>query len=297
MSLSERQAAGAVLLAAIAFAAISIFTIIATRDGTTLSMFMLVRFGVAALVLGIPARRELLRPWTAQTGRVFVAGAIGQSLVGVLSLASLRWIPAATLVVLFYTFPAWVTLGAAWRGSEPLTPARTIALLLSLTGILLLVGWPGSSAIDPLGASLALAAAVVYAIYIPIMRKVQVGIGSLHATWLISVGVTIVFAVAAVLRGEFTLALTPAAWAASVATGIFSTALGLLFFLRGLAVLGSVRTSILSTIEPIVAAAMASVVLGQPITRPMVVGGAFIMAAVVIIASGPAVAARQAARP
>lgn len=297
MSLSERRAAGAVLVAAVSFAAISIFTIIATRDGTALSMFMLVRFGAAALVLLIPAWRDLRRPWTLRTGQIFAAGAIGQSLVGVLSLASLRWIPAATLVVLFYTFPAWVTLGAAWRGTEPLSPARAIALALSLIGILLLVGWPGSGGIDPLGASLALSAAVVYAIYIPVMQKLQAGVGSLHATWLITLGVTVVFVAATVLRGEFTLALTPAAWAASVATGVLSTALGLLLFLRGLAVLGSVRTSILSTVEPIFAAVMASLVLGQPITLPMVVGGAFIMAAVVIIAAGPAVTARQATRP
>jgi drug/metabolite transporter (DMT)-like permease len=56
-----------------------------------------------------------------------------------------------------------------------------------------------------------------------------------------------------------------------------------ILFLRGLAVLGPVRTAIVSTAEPFFTAALAAPVLGQPITVRTVVGGVLIAAAVVLL--------------
>ena len=47
----------------------------------------------------------------------------GQAAVGGAQPVGARWIPAATLGFLFYTFPAWVALFAALRGTEPWTGA------------------------------------------------------------------------------------------------------------------------------------------------------------------------------
>lgn len=286
---AERRAAGAVALAALGFALISIWTIVATRDGMALSFFLLVRFVAATVVLApFVQRAPRLSPGRAVAARIMALGAVGQSLVAVLSLAALAWIPAAALVALFYTFPAWITLGAAWRGTERLTVARGIALMLSLIGVTCLVGWPGREALDPWGVALGLGAAVVYAIYVPLMSRVMVGVPALHATWLVTAGVSLVFLVGVPVRGELTLDATPGAWGAAIATGIVSTALALLLFLRGLGTLGPVRTSIVSTVEPVFAALLAAAMVGQPITLPMIVGGALIMAAVVVLSLGDA---------
>ncbi|MBL8984507.1 MAG: DMT family transporter [Gemmatimonadetes bacterium] len=283
-SANERRAAGAVVLAALGFSLISIQTIVATRDGVALSMFLLVRFVSATVVLTpfLP-RDPAARPPRRTEANIAMVGGVGQSLVAVLTLASLRWIPAATLVVLFYTFPAWITLGAAWRGTERLTTGRAIALLLSLVGITCLVGWPGRAGVHPIGASLALAAAVVYAIYVPVISRVTAGVNAVRATWLVTTAVAVIFLVATAARGEMQLVMSLPAWGAGLMAGVASTALALLLFLRGLVTLGPVRTSIVCTVEPIFAAVLAAAVLDQPITLPMVVGGALIMTAVVVL--------------
>lgn len=286
---AERRAAGAVALAALGFSLISIWTIVATRDGMALSFFLLVRFVAATVVLTPFVHRDAAPPpGRAVDARIMALGAVGQSLVAVLSLAALAWIPAAALVALFYTFPAWITLGAAWRGTERLSVARVVALVLSLVGVTCLVGWPGRAALHPWGVALGLGAAVVYAIYVPLMSRVMVGVPALRATWLVTAGVALVFLVGAPARGEFTPDATVAAWGAALATGVFSTAVALLLFLRGLTTLGPVRTSIVSTVEPIFAALLAAAMVGQPVTLPMVVGGALIMTAVVVLSLGDA---------
>jgi drug/metabolite transporter (DMT)-like permease len=290
---AERRAAGAVALAALGFALISIWTIVATRDGMALSLFLLVRFVVATVVLAPFVRRDPSpAPGSAVDARIMALGAVGQTLVAVLSLGALAWIPAAALVALFYTFPAWITLGAAWRGTERLTLARGIALALSLVGVACLVGWPGRAALHPWGVALGLGAAVIYAIYVPLMSRVMVGVPALRATWLVTAGVSLVFLVGTPALGDLTFGATPAAWGAAIATGVFSTAVALLLFLRGLSTLGPVRTSIVSTVEPIFAALLAAAIVGQPITLPMIVGGSLITAAGVVLSLGDARRAR-----
>ncbi len=288
----EARAGAFVILAAFSFALISILTVVATREGLPLTMLMLLRFFVAGLVLTPVVMREPVPPVDGgRVLRVVITGGIGQAVVGVLSLAALAWIPVATLVVLFYTFPAWVTLLSAWRGHEKLTRDRIAALVLSLAGVLCLTGLPGGEAIHPTGIMLALAAALAYAIYVPLMGRLQVGLPPTRATWLIAIGVTVVFLVAAPVRGEFTLRLSTSAWLAVTTIGVFSTAIGLMAFLRGLSVLGPVRTSIICTVEPLFAAVLASLMLDQAITLPMAAGGVLILAAVVLLSMRPRPAA------
>ena len=56
-----------------------------------------------------------------------------------------------------------------------------------------------------------------------------------------------------------------------------------MLFLRGLKALGPVRTAIISTIEPFCTALLGASVLGQPLTKDTLLGGAFIAGAVVLL--------------
>ena len=145
---------------------------LATRAGARLSELLAWRFLIAAVLLAIVAggpsavRREARRGLPL----VVLAGG-GQAAIGGLSLGALRYIPAATMIFLFYTYPAWVTVLSALRGKEPLTGRRLIALVLSLAGIAVMVGLPGTgaSSVATPGVLLALAGALLYALYIPMI--------------------------------------------------------------------------------------------------------------------------------
>jgi hypothetical protein len=75
------------------------------------------------------------------------------------------------MIFLFYTYPAWVTVIAALRGKESLTGRRLLALALSLAGIAVMVGLAGTgaSSVATPGVLLALAGALLYALYIPMI--------------------------------------------------------------------------------------------------------------------------------
>ena len=94
------------------------------------------------------------------------------------------------------------------------------------------------------------------------------------------------FAAAGVFQGGPSISFAPIAWSAIALLAIFSTVLAFLAFLRGLAVIGPVRTAIVSTIEPFCTATLASVVLGQSFGTRTFIGGLFIAAAVILLQLG-----------
>lgn len=286
---SDATGAGLVytLLAATGFASVSILTAAAVATGLTLTTVLTWRYVLAAVVLtvwvgarGYPRipPREMLR---------FVAlGGFGQALLVYLALASLAYIPAATLGFLFYTYPAWVAVAQAVRGAERVDARRGLALLCSFGGTALMVGGPSAGGLDPRGVALALGAAIVYGAYIPMMRVLQKDHPVAPTSAYAKIGSALAFLVASVADRSFTAQLTPTAWGLIAVLTIGSTVLPGVFFMLGLVRLGPVRTAVVSSVEPFLTALLAAAVLGQPLTGATLAGGAAIVAAVALLQVG-----------
>jgi drug/metabolite transporter (DMT)-like permease len=277
-----------IALSACGFGAIAIFVTLATRTGAPLLTLLSWRYIIATLVLGVIAVFTGAIRFDRGALRVMFYSGLGQSLIAFLSLSALEYIPAGTLAFLFYTYPAWVAIIARLRHSEPLTPARLLALALSLTGIFVMVGAPGGAALHPIGVTLALVAAVLYAAYIPMIGTLQQNITPIATATYMAAGATLILGLAAVLRGEFTTDLHSTAWIAILGLSLVSTVGAFLGFLSGLRVLGSVRTAIVSTVEPFFTALVSAWLLSQPLTRTTLVGGVFIATAVILLQLRPA---------
>jgi drug/metabolite transporter (DMT)-like permease len=288
----ERRAAGLLVLAACGYGSLSIGTALADRLGVTLAALMAWRYTLAAPVLlvaggGIAAHRV---PWR-RAGALLLLGGGGQTLITWLSLSALAWLSAASLGFLFYTYPAWVALFAALAGTERLTPPRLVALALALVGITVMVGAPWSAAMPWPGVVRALGAAVVYALYIPLIHRLRGPLDAAVASTYVVAGAAIVFVAAALGAGTLWQGMGAGAWAIALVLAVVSTAVAFIAFLRGLEVLGPVRTAILSTVEPFWTALLAAIVLGQAVGPGVAVGGVLIIAAILLLqhAGSPAV--------
>ena len=270
--------------AALGFSTIAIFTTLLTNAGTPLFTAMLGRYVFASMVLvpmagGVAAMRLPRRRILQLAG----IGGLGQALIAILSLSALNYIPAAMLVFLFYTFPAWVALRAAILRTERLTGMRLFSLALSFAGVGVMVGWPGADAVHPLGAALALVAAIVYALFIPLIDRLRAGVSAVTATAWVAIGAIIVFSIAGLVTGQLAIPSKPTSWLWLVGLGTVSTAFAFTLFLHGLEALGPVTTSIITTAEPFFVASLAALVLDQPIKPQTMIGGALIAIAVLVL--------------
>lgn len=280
------RATALVAFSACCFGSIAILVTLATRAGARLVELLAWRYLLAALLLGLVAGGPAVvrRPGRRSFLIMALAGG-GQAVVAGLSLSALRYIPTATMAFLFYTYPAWVTVISALRGKEPLTGRRLIALLLSLAGIVAMVGLPGagtSSDATP-GVVLALSGALLYALYIPMLGHFGRELGSALASTFTAAGAAVILFVVAFAQGGFALRQPPIVWIAVVLLAVLCTVVAFMCFLRGLETLGPVRTAIVSTVEPFWGALAASLLLAQPLTSRTLTGGVLVAAAVIIL--------------
>lgn len=281
---AERRASLLVLVGACGFGTLSIGTVFAGREGVELPALMAWRYVLAAplLMLAAGGLRALRVPWRRAVA-LLVLGGGGQTVVTWLSLSALEWLTAASLGFLFYTYPAWVTLFAAASGAERLTRVRVAALVIAFAGITLMVGNPFSSAMPLAGVARALGAAIVYALYIPLLHRLRGPLEASVASTFVIAGAGAVFVAISLAGGVLLKGMTPLSWAIALTLAGFSTTVAFITFLRGLEVLGAVRAAILSTVEPFWTTLLGALLLGQRVGIATVAGGACIVGAIVLL--------------
>ena len=273
-----------VLVSAACFGTTLIFTQRALDGGASLPQLLAYRYVFGALLLGAVAGGvgNVLavgeRKW-----RLLIVGGLAQTAIAGLSVASLQFIPAASVAFLFYTYPTWVTVLAIVRRTEKVDARSAAALVLSLAGIVTIVGNPLATSLDPRGIALALVAAMIYAVMIPWLGKIQEGLKPAAAMTWIALGAAICFLVGALVTRSELFPATASLLINAGALALIATTLAFTTFLAGLAILGPVRTSIVSTVEPFWTALLAGVVLGQTVGPRTWVGGAMIAAAMLVL--------------
>jgi drug/metabolite transporter (DMT)-like permease len=272
-----------IILSALSFGSISVLTVLVTAAGVPLLTAMAWRYLLGVTLLGAVARPGRIRSIpTLRVVQLVVTGGCGQALITYLSLHALEYIPVGPLAFLFYTYPAWVALLAALRKAERLTSVRVIALTLALAGVTVMVGAP-TEKLNPIGVMLALGSALLYSAYLPALEHVQAGIPAVIATFLLIGGAAIAFVMAALLTGELFIPAGITVWLEILVLAVVSTVVAFLTLIKGLAVLGPVRTSIVATVEPFFTATLGVLVLGNQMSTTTLLGGILIAGAVLLI--------------
>ena len=271
-----------VALSAAAFGAMAIFGRYAYAGGADVLGLLTLRFVIGGAVLGWTAhRRGVVWPKGRALAAIAAMGALGYVGQSLCYFIALQHAQASLVALLLYLFPAFVTVLAAWWLHEKLTPVKCAALVLCLAGTALMVGGGHG---EPLGIALGLGAAVIYSIYIVVGARVTRGIDPNATTSIVCLAAAVVFVTLSLVR---TVAGVPphwpataGGWAAVVAIALISTVSAMLAFFAGLARLGAARTSMLSTLEPVVTVTLASLLLGESLSVVQWVGGASVLGAV-----------------
>ncbi|WP_305785710.1 DMT family transporter [Symbioplanes lichenis] len=275
------------LVSAACFGAMAIFGKLAYDAGVTPGALLLVRFTLAAALLGLVllARPELRRP--AARGRVLVTaiglGAVGYALQAGLFFAALQRMDASLLSLILYTYPILVTVAAVLLGRDRLTRRRTLALVAASAGTLLVLLGAGGGTFDPAGTALAGAAAVVYTAYILVADTVVHRVAPVVLSALVMTGAAASFAVRAAVTGGVGTDFAPRGWFWLACIAVISTVVAMLTFFAGLGRIGPSAAAILSTLEPVVTTALAALTLVESLTPAQLAGGVLVLASVAVI--------------
>ena len=272
-----------------AFGAMAIFGKLAYDEGATVGTLLSLRFAMAALLFWTlvavgGALHEVRGLGGRDIGLGLGLGGCGYAIQAGCYFAALERIDASLLSLLLYTYPAIVAAAAILLGRERLQARRVAALTLASGGLVLVLASAGTGTIDPLGAGLALGAAVVYATYILASEGIAARLRPTVLSAMVCSGATISLTLGSALLGDLRPGdLTPAGWGWLAALAVVSTVAAISLFFAGLRRVGPTTASILSTAEPVVTVLLAYLVFGEILGGLQLVGGVLVLAAVLVL--------------
>jgi drug/metabolite transporter (DMT)-like permease len=265
----------------------AIFAKEAYRSGVSVTTLLALRFAIAACAFWaiVAARRPFSTPARGALVSGLALGAVGYAAEAGAFFAALTRLDASLTSLLLYTYPAIVFAAAVAMRRERADHRRVAALALATGGAALVLLGGGTGALDPLGAALALGAALSYSAYILVADRVLARLDAFLLSALISTGAAASFAVVGAASGSLQLRFDAAGYAWIAALAVVSTIVAISAFLTGLPKVGPATASIVSTIEPVVTVGLAMLCFGERLAGVQVAGGALVLIAVILLAA------------
>lgn len=244
--------------------------------------FLAVRFSIAAVLLLVVAPRAVLRlSPTARRQAAVLGGLYG--VAQILQTAGLAHTPASVSGFITGMYVVATPLFAAVLLRNRITRITWLAVLLAFGGLAVLT-------LDGLsvgyGEALTFVAAMLYALHIVGLGAWSNARDALGMSILQVVMVAVICLVASA-PGGIVLPETGRDWLSVVYMAVFPAALALLGQTWAQAHLTATRTAIVMSMEPVFAAFFAVLLGGESLTARMLLGGALVLAAMLIVELAP----------
>ena len=290
------------VVSAFAFGSGALFAKPVYAEGVGWHPLMAWRFLVGAglawawVALHARTRASLLRMRRRDMG---VATALGVLYTGnsATYFAALETVSASLGALIVYIYPAIVAVISLQIG-QPLRGRRAWgALALALAGVALAVGNIDPTNAPPIeGLVLMIASPIIYSVWIVLSARlsgeVRAGTGAdagggvdplaAGAVMLTATATTYWIGALALEQPVMPAQIPGGAWFGLIGIGVVSTFIAVLAFYAGAHRIGAARASIVSTVEPIWTIALASLLFAETLGPLQLVGGAMILAGVVI---------------
>lgn len=234
----------------------------------------------------LPAAWRRRRPETWWVGPVLLGLSI--ALVNATYYLALDRLAVAVAIVLQYTAPALVVIWIALRTRRRPAPEVGTAVLGALAGVFLVSGlWgQGLGGVDAFGVAMGMGAAVMFATYTLVSERVGEDYGVIGALLRGFAWASAAWLLFQIPR-DFPDALIDGSNLPRVLfVGIGGTLAPFLLFLWGVQRVRAERAAIAATLEPVVAAAVAWIWLGQSLSGLQLLGGALVIVAVASLQIG-----------
>jgi len=269
-----------IAISAASFGTLAIFGRYAYADGMDTFTVLFIRFGSSAVFMTVVL---LLRKEHFPRGQILAQlvgmGALGYVGQSFMYMTAIKYASSGLVALLLYLYPMFVFILSVMILHEKVTSVKVISLALAVVGAALTVDPNGGQLI---GALMAIAAALIYSVYIIVGTGVMKHVTAIQSS-------TIIFASAGMVYGMLTFAngahfpASNSGWLAMLGMIVFSTIIPVVTFLAGLERIGPTNAAMLSTLEPVVTVLLAAWLFGERLMPIVLVGGGLILLAVILL--------------
>lgn len=272
------------IISATAFALMAIFAKYAYALQINTSTLLSLRFLIASVVMWLVVFFMKVSPRIEkkQLLALFGLGALGYGLMSTFFFSAVKLVPASIAAILLYMYPVIVTILSAWINREAVTKYKIISLLISTTGLVMVVGVVFEG-INTRGVFYGIMAAVIYSFYIIISNKLVRKLDPVIAAAYVITSAAVAFNIIGWAMGTVNIAINLQGWLTIIGIAVVSTVIAILTFFQGLKLVGPSKASIISSMEPVVTAIVACLLFSEMLTLVQIIGGGLVIGAVILI--------------
>ncbi|GGI13113.1 DMT family transporter [Gottfriedia solisilvae] len=277
-----------ILLSATAFGLMPIFAIYAYDHQVSVNTLLFLRFSFASIIFFsyLFMKKGFVSITKKQFITFFLLGSILYTLQSSFYFSSIKYIPASLAALILYLYPVFVAILSFFVNKEKLTKFMVISMIISLFGILLVLGTP-TDHMNIFGISLALGAAIVYSIYIIVGGRVTLQVPPLVTSAFIALFAAISFLIVGLTTNTLQFHFSFVGWLSILCISIISSVISMASFFAGIKLIGPTKSAILSMVEPVITIIFSTILLNENMKLLQLVGGAIVLlgAALVVITS------------
>jgi len=279
-----RKGTAVSILSSASYAGMVVFLRYAYQAGILPGTAVFLRFAMAsiALILALTLTRRWVNLPRRQIISLLLLGLAAYTLMGTTWFVALSTTPAWLVSLIVALYPLTVNLGSWLFLKEPIRRQQITALGATLLGAVVLFWRPFAGA-NWLGVALMLINVAVNTTYILVGQRWTRGIPPMVSTAWMMVGATVGTFCYSLLSHQLSFSFAPVGWLWTALFAIVSTALAISAFWWSVGLMGAARAAIVGSLEPLGAIMLSVLVLGERLTPLQIMGGALILAGVLLV--------------
>ena len=278
------------LIAAAAFSTLAIFMKFAFDAGVNLTTLLAFRFLFSALLCFVTLAltgKSLVIPSTLR-GRVFFLGGVVHVAVSAFYAVSVQQLPASLTGLIFYLYPALVTILAVILGWEELNRLKIVAVLVCFAGLLQVLG-VSFGQVSATGLVFGLLAALGQACHVLLSHRIVADLSPLLTVGWSALATAAAFFAYGSFSGDLLWALPASGWGSIFGTAFFANYIGIVLFFVGLRSVGPSDASIVMNLEPVLTVVLSILLLGESFGWLQALGGGVILGGLYLLRKGESV--------
>ena len=269
-----------IAISAASFGTLAIFGRLLYAEGLDTFTMLFLRFGFATLLM---AAILIMRRERVPRGKVLLQligmGALGYVGQSFSYLSAIKFASAGLVALLLYLYPVFVFTLSVIILRERVTSIKIIALVVALMGTGLTVDPAGGQLY---GILLAIAAALIYSVYIIVGTNVMKHVSPVQSSLVIFASAATVYGILMAFNGVHSPSTT-SGWLGIAGIVLIATVVPVATFLAGLERIGPTHAAMLSTLEPVVTVLLAGLIFGEHLQPLTILGGGLILVAVILL--------------
>lgn len=221
-----------------------------------------------------------------RTGGLLGLGVV-YSMASLLALLSLSRLPSSIYVIILFFYPS-IVVASHLINRKPVPQLWWLGIPMTLVGLVLTVAQFGQPVeLDPFGIFLAILNGFTISVYMLMSERVfsKIKDRQLGSTWVMTGAMAVGLVLA--LGYGFKWPDSSLGWVYLITLGIFGTLIPILFMNIGIQMIGSARSSVISTLQPVVAVLISTVFLQEILTFYQWIGGVLVITAIILLQRSP----------